>query len=219
MRGGLVFVPTNPKIYHITPFDRLASIVSDGHLWSDAEARRRQVEGTTIGMNSIKERRLRKSLSSHNGLNVGDCVPFYFCPRSVMLYQIHMGNDPRLAYRGGQDNIIHLEVDLRSTVTWAQQYDRRWAFTTSNAAASYSDDYSELSDLDRINWDAVSARWWSDPSVKESKQAEFLVEYSLPWHLVSRVGVRTKMLYNSVQRLLRGQHHQPTVEVKPGWYY
>ncbi len=213
----------NPKIYHIVHVDRLASIIADGHLWSDAEARRRRVGGTTIGMNSIKERRLRMPLSSHVGLKVGDCVPFYFCPRSVMLYQIHKGNDPGLAYRGGQDHIIHLEADLRSTVTWAQQYDRRWAFTTSNAAASYSGDYSELSELDKISWDAINTRWWSgpgiDPLVKGHKQAEFLVEDTVPWRLVARVGVRTNMLYDAVQQVLVGERHRPTVEVKPDWYY
>ena len=84
-----MFVPTQPKIYHILHIDRLASIVADGYLWSDAEARRRGVTGTTIGMDHIKERRLnRLVLPSHPHLHVGSCVAFYFCPRSVMLYSI-----------------------------------------------------------------------------------------------------------------------------------
>ena len=40
-RGIVVLVPTEPKIYHIVHVDRLASIISDGYLWSDAEARKR----------------------------------------------------------------------------------------------------------------------------------------------------------------------------------
>jgi hypothetical protein len=52
-------------------------------------ARRGGAPGTTIGMDSIKQRRLTKSLNSHPDLRVGDCVPFYFCPRSVMLYNIY----------------------------------------------------------------------------------------------------------------------------------
>ena len=215
----LLFVPANPKIYHITPFDRLASIVSDGYLWSDAEARRRQVGGSTIGIYGIKQNRLTNELSSHPGLHVGECVPFYFCPRSVMLYMNYKQNSPSLSYQGGQDTIVHLEADLHRTAEWAQANDRRWAFTTSNAGSNYFVDYSDLRDLDKINWDAVSATWWSDPPVKEGKQAEFLVEYSFPWHLVSRIGIRTDMLYNAVQQVLRGQRNRPKVEVKPGWYY
>lgn len=34
-------VPEYPKLYHICHVDRLASIVADGCLWSDAEIARR----------------------------------------------------------------------------------------------------------------------------------------------------------------------------------
>ena len=64
-----MLVPTEPKIYHIVHVDRLASIISDGYLWSDAEARRRDVGGTAIGMTKIKERRLAKELTSHPDLS------------------------------------------------------------------------------------------------------------------------------------------------------
>jgi hypothetical protein len=73
-----------------------------------------------IGMNNIKQRRLTElTLDSHPGLYVGQCAPFYFCPRSVMLYLIHKRN-PELAYKGGQEPIVHLEADLRDAVAWAK---------------------------------------------------------------------------------------------------
>ena len=78
-------VPRQPKIYHIVHVDRLKSIIADNYIWCDAEILRRQPPGTTIGMNNIKQRRRTKRLSSHPDLCVGDCVPFYFCPRSIML--------------------------------------------------------------------------------------------------------------------------------------
>ena len=71
-------------------------------------------------MEDIKRRRLTElRLNSHPDLFVGDCVPFYFCPRSVMLYVISRANHPQLSYRGGQGSIVHLQADLRSTVAWA----------------------------------------------------------------------------------------------------
>ena len=88
--------PAEPKIYHIVHVDRLASIVANGCLWSDAVLQRRALPGTTIGMSTIKQRRLMYQLNSHPGLRVGECVPFYFCPRSVMLYLIHRANHPEL---------------------------------------------------------------------------------------------------------------------------
>lgn len=93
-------VPPNPKIYHIVHVDRLQSIIAENGLLCDADMAHRPSSGTVIGMHGIKQRRLVRSLNNHPGLRVGGCVPFYFCPRSVMLYLIHMGNHPELEYRG-----------------------------------------------------------------------------------------------------------------------
>ena len=133
-----------------------------------------------------------------------------------MLYVIYMRN-PELAYREGQGPIIHLEADLRQVVAWADAHGRRWAFTTSNAAAAYAEDYSDLGQLDQIDWDAVQAPQWS--SVKEGKQAEFLVEQSLPWHLVSRIGVRSSDIRDRALAAMQGAAHRPPVEIKRDWYY
>ena len=218
-----MLVPTQPKVYHIVHVDRLPSIVSDGYLWSDAGMDQTRDTGTAIGISSIKQRRLTIVLNSHRALHVGDCVPFYFCPRSVMLYVIYMSNHPELEYRGGQGPVVHLEVDLRRSVAWANHNRRRWAFTPSNAGSSYFEDYSDLAQLNKINWAAVEASKWSgigvDQSVKEDKQAEFLVEDSFPWELVSRIGIMSQRIYPEVQNALQGAGHRPTVEIKRDWYY
>ena len=212
-----MLVPANPKIYHIVHVDRLPSIIAAGVLWSDNEAREREVEGTVIGMGNVKERRLGNELQSHPGLRVGDCVPFYFCPRSVMLYVIHMSNHPQLEYQGGQDPIIHLEADLRKIVAHANDNDQRWVFTSSNAGSSYFEDYSDPSQLKMLNWDAIRAKYWQE--CQDEKQAEFLVEGSFPWELVSRIGVRSRRIGDSVLSTIRQFSHRPSVEIKPGWYY
>ena len=214
----------NPKLYHIIHVDRLASVINDGHLLSDSQMALRQGVGTTIGMGAIKQRRLTElTLDSHSGLYVGACVPFYFCPRSVMLYLIWRANNPDLSYRGGQQPIVHLEVDLHSAVEWADQEGLRWAFTLSNAGARYFEDRSDLAQLDEIDWDAVAAVKWSgyevSSTVKDSKQAEFLVEERLPWRLVERIGVSSLAVVHQVAEALDGAEHRPAVEVRQDWYY
>ena len=139
-----MLVPADPKIYHICHVDRLPSIIADNGLLCDAEIARRPAIGATIGMQSIKHRRLNSPLSSHTDLHVGDCVPFYFCPRSVMLFLIHKANHEALTYRGGQAPIVHLEADLGQTVAWAEEHDRRWVFTRSNAGSRYFKDRCDL---------------------------------------------------------------------------
>ena len=209
--------PAEPKIYHIVHVDRLPSIATDGSLWSDAEAQRRTSPGTTIGMSEIKQRRLTKPLKSHPGLHVGDCVPFYFCPRSVMLYVISRQNHPSLSYRDGQNPIVHLEADLREAVAWADFQGRRWAFTLSNAGSFYFEDRCDLAQLEEIDWEAVRANDWRN--CKEEKQAEFLVEQSFPWTLVRRVGVRDMNVLNRVRDAMRVGAHRPAAEHVSSWYY
>ena len=211
-------IPAEPKIYHIVHADRLPSIIADGWLWCDAEIFRCSPPGTTIGMNGIKQRRLNElALNSHPDLHVGDCVPFYFCPRSIMLYLIHQANHPELDYRGGQGPIVHLEADLRKTVAWAEARGRRWAFTLSNAGAYYFEDRCDLAQLGEIDWNAVQARDWQQ--CKEGKQAEFLIEQQFPWELVSRIGVRSPQVYSQVTTALQAAVHKPRIEIKPDWYY
>lgn len=217
-------VPLQPKIYHAVNVDRLPSIIGDGYLWCDAEARRRGVPGTTIGMDRIKERRLKELiLDSHPDLHVGECVPFYFCPRSVMLFKLHKASDPELPHREGQGPIVHLEADLRQAVAWADDRQWRWAFTTSNAGSYHFDDYADLAHLDKLNWDAIHARWWSGPKATEDaaywKQAEFLLEHSFPWELVERIGVLSRATRNATLQAVQAARHQPPVEVKRDWYY
>lgn len=211
-------VPRNPKIYHIVHVDRLLSIVKDGFLWCDAEISRSGRPGTTIGMEGIKERRLSRELLSHPHLCVGNCVPFYFCPRSVMLFLIHKSNHQELSYRGGQAPIVHLEADLRQVVSWAEEHDQRWAFTSSNASTGYCEDYCDLAELEKVDWEAVQSQDWRQH--KEGKQAEFLIEQQFPWELVSRIGAQTLNTHHqAITSIQAAKNHKPSVEIIKNWYY
>jgi hypothetical protein len=140
-----------------------------------------------------------------------------------MLFLIHRDNHPELTYHGGQQPILHLEADLLRTVEWAEKRGKRWAFTLSNAGAYYFEDRCELGQLNEIDWDSVGERRWSgpgvSPAVKESKQAEFLIEDRFPWGLVERIGVRSDAVVNRVDQALTGIAHRPVIEVRTDWYY
>jgi hypothetical protein len=211
-------VPAQPKIYHIVHTDNLSSIVGDGCLWSDSAMRERE-GGTVIGMGGIKQRRLGLPVSCHDGTKVGEYVPFYFCPRSIMLWVIHCANHPELAYRGGQQPILHLEADLHKVVEWAEANERRWAFSLSNAGAVYTQFRTGVDRLGDINWNAVSASDFRPADIKEGKQAEFLVHQSFPWDLVEKIGIHSEGIATKVSAAIQGAAHRPQIEVKRGWYY
>jgi len=142
-----------------------SKIAAEGYLFSDRVISEREGAGTTIGMGRIKRRRLSLPIACQPGLHVGECVPFYWCPRSVMLFLIHRDNDPDLTYHGGQQPILQLEADLLRTVEWAEQQAKRWAFTLSNAGSYFFENRCDLRQLTEVNWDAVRARKWSGRSV------------------------------------------------------
>lgn len=212
-------VPARPQIYHITHVDNLPSIIQAGGLWSDARMHARGGPTKSIGMGAIKERRFRLPVKCHPDDCVGDYVPFYFCPHSVMLYVIHCANHSELSYRGGQGSIVHLEADLEEVLDWADSEGRRWAFSLSNAGAAYTEFRSRRDELHEIDWEAVAATDFRDPVVKEGKQAEFLVHEFFPWWLVRRVGVYSEAIYHRVWRALANSRHKPLVQVIPEWYF
>ncbi|MXZ90693.1 MAG: DUF4433 domain-containing protein [Chloroflexi bacterium] len=211
--------PPGQKLYHITPLDALPDIVKFNHLFSNVIMDQLAIGGTNIGISNLKEKRKTMPVPCHEGTFVGDYVPFYFCPRSVMLYLIYRGNHHELAYKGGQGPILHLEYDLQEVLNWANVQQRPWAFSLSNASAFYTQFRCQVEEMDRINWGAVAALDWQAPEIKEGKQAEFLVHESVPWHLVQRIGVISQPIATGVLSTIAHADHRPTVQIIQGWYY
>ena len=211
--------PQNPKLYHITHVDNLQCIITDGKLLSEAAINAKGGTKRSIGMYAIKERRLELSVGCYPDTKVSDYVPFYFCPRSIMLFMIHRANHPELTYRGGQEPIVHLEVDLNCVVSWASSLNRKWVFSLSNAGARYTSFYFSLDNLNLIDWNAVASDDFRSPDVKEGKQAEFLVHEFLPWTLIGRIGVKSIRIKTQVEQIIASAQHKPIVTIQPDWYF
>ena len=211
--------PAAPKLYHITHVDNLPSIVANGSLWSDATLIARGGPAASIGMSSIKQRRLGLPVKCHPGDFVGGYVPFYFCPRSIMLFLIHCANHPEMKYTGGQAPILHLELDLEEVIQWADAQPQRWAFSLSNAGAIYSEFRNRRDQFDQIDWPSVANTDFRSATVKEGKQAEFLVAHSVPWQLVRRIGALNPATQAQAMRNMGAVMHRPIVEVCRSWYF
>jgi len=136
--------------------------------------------------------------------------------RNILIYK---GNHPDLAFKDGQNSIVYLQADLRRVVAWAIGAGRRWAFSDRNAGARYASFYHDLNHLDKINWEAVAATDFRDSSIKDGKQAEFLVYASFPVALIERIGVLGVQAEESVQRIIAAAHQKIMVERKPEWYF
>ena len=212
-------VPKSPKIYHITHIENLPQIIG-GFLWSDAERLRRGLNCRIVGMGEIKRRRLQElEVHCHPGSKVGEYVPFYFCPRSIMLFLLHKGNHLDLTFTGGQRPIVHLQVDFLRAIDWATSAGRKWAFSTGNAGARYARFFSNIEDLSHLDWSAIGSWNWKDLVVRERKQAEALIEGHLPWHLIERIGVIDSDTAAIVDKRMETASHRPRVVAQRNWYY
>jgi hypothetical protein len=56
-------------------------------------------------------------------------------------------------------------------------------------------------------------------SVKEGKQAEFLIEEGFPWTLVERIGVHSASYVAAVSQAIPPTAHRPRIEIRRDWYY
>lgn len=142
---------------------------------------------------------------------VGEFVPFYFCPRSPMLFTINKGNTGRPL--GCQRTIVHLV----STVATGIGLEHAWAISDGNAGAAYPSFYADLQALAGLDWSAIRATDWRGKT--NQKSAEFLVADFFPWTGFQVVGCHNSGVAKQVQDLVNSQHHRPAVTVEPGWYY
>ena len=108
---------------------------------------------------------------------------------------------------------------MLSVVRWAEEGNVRWAFSKGNAGARYMRFSNQLAELSALDWGAIAATDWKAASVRDPKQAEFLVERFFPWSLVERIGVVDAQMAARVAVTIAVARHKPEIVVRPSWYY
>jgi hypothetical protein len=210
-------VPT--RVFHMTRIERLPSVVAFG-LLPDNVCRQRQITGVEIGYDHIKRRRALRVVPCGVGGTLADYVPFYFAPRSPMLYAITRGLVS--AEAACTEQIVYL---VSSTQTL------RGAGLTVIATNRHAElDYAAMTEHDGeldgdgfIDWPLMTATYWNntpdDPDRKERRQAECLVHPSVPWQAIE--GIVTKNEHARAQvELVLGTAGQPTpLIVRAEWYF
>ena len=138
-------------------------------------------------------------------------VPFYFCPRSPMLYTTNRGATGRPV--GCQRTILHLV----SRVSVGIGLGRAWAVSDGNAGAFHTWFAATLDAIKTLDWAAIRATDWRGKT--HQKSAGFLVADFFPWTGIHAIGCHNSSVAKQVQDLVNSQHHRPAVSVEPAWYY
>lgn len=204
-------------IYHITHLDNLPGLVARGELLADTQIQLAGLAPTSIAHGNIKQRRSQTAVTTGNLGFVADYVPFYFCPRSPMLYSIHRGQVA--GYPGGQAGVLHLVLSAEAVVGAGVAC----CHTDGHAAMQPLTFYPGVSGLTALDWPVIGHTSWhntsDDNDRKRRKQAEFLAWQRVPWHLVSHIGVIDAIMAARVAASLAGAAHLPIIEVHRDWYY
>jgi len=164
----------------------------------------------------------------HTGLDsygtLGDYVPFYFGPRSPMLYVIKNG------YQGvtkrDQREIVYLCCRFRTIA----ESEVRFAFTDGHAKNEFTAFYSKTENLDKLHWETIYSRFWNNREEEldreRRKQAEMLVNNHVPPDWIEAIVVYDAEMCSFAETLIKQTNHNAKVRVNPteaynncGFYY
>jgi ssDNA thymidine ADP-ribosyltransferase, DarT len=173
------------------------------------------VEAADLGIKADRKK-IRITLAPYGC--VADYVPFYFAPRSPMLFKLAKGGVP--TYTDGQDPLIYLV----STVEAVVQAGLPYLFSDGNCAAAVTQVSGDLALLESmVDWAVMRGRMWSntaeDPDRMRRRMAEFLVHERVPLRCMAGIAVRTQQMRERVDESLTAHGVTLTVRVRPTWYY
>lgn len=110
--------------------------------------------------------------------DLGDYVPFYFCGHTPMLLNIITGKHGLIERPQRDVVLIHCPLPR---ITAAEC---RYFYTDGNAKVSISKPYTDLNDLDKLDWEAIGSGDFRiaehGPDRIRRKHAEFLVREHVP---------------------------------------
>ncbi len=210
-------VPNPTYIYHLTHIQNLRSILVKKGLYAFSSLQNSVSSYTNIAYANVQDKRSQKAVPVEPGGVLHDYVPFYFAPRSPMLYTLHHGNVP--GYSDGQEPLVYLVSSVQTVL----DNEGRYAFTDGHGIIAYTKYFNDESNLDQIDWALMKATFWKDTEQdldrKRRRQAEFLVHTFFPWNWIIGIATYNKSTRDTVTDILHSEEHQPSVQCRNKWYF
>jgi hypothetical protein len=160
------------NLFSLQPLAHLKSIEEHGIL-----SRNRAVE-LDLMLADISDQSVQagRDEMTRGGRNLHDYVPLFFRPLTPMQYVI-------CVHHGKRDEVAMIEVD---PIVFALD---GVIFTDGNARSNESKDYSDISDLELLDWDILNTPDAWSREYKRKKSAEVLVPHVVPVNYIRRVCV------------------------------
>ncbi len=171
-----------------------------------------------IGNNEIISERDKRRVRCHPGTVVNNYVPFYFSVRTPMLYNIHTGHGTQEI---NQRNIVYLCIPILDLTN----ENFIWCFTDGNAAKRISHYFTNLGDLNKIDWKSITSNDFrfdnadGDEDRIRKKHSEFLVKDYVPSNKIKGIAVYNNDIKSSVEAILKKLKININVKVKTDFYF
>ena len=216
-----LYMPVDPQtiwIYRITHFQNLEYILQNGIYYRNSP--NFDPNYVNIGSSEIIGHRDTVPVKCFPGDTVNQYVPFYFGVRSPMLYKIKTGHG---VPQRPQHEIIYLCCRLPDVINSNMQ----WCFTDGNAARYITDFYTDVSDLNQLDWKSINATVWRDDNADgdtdrmRKKHSEFLIRDHVPVDYIKGIVVLNDARRQYVQNLVQ-QYNLPIqihVDTISKYYY
>lgn len=150
---------------------------------------------------------------------VGEYVPFYFTPRSIMLYNIVTGHRAPKVPKVPRENILVIRCLIEQLAKCG-----RYFFTDGQANVSNgTNHFHDLKDLDKIDWSIIQTSSFSkstdDLDRARRYQAEFLVHDHVPVSAVESIVVYNKFAQARVEAQLKELQKDLSVQIIRNYFF
>jgi hypothetical protein len=211
----LNLTPEKALVFRITHIQNVPWLLDNGAHCAKSDCR--DPNFIQIGSPDLIGKRSNHPVSVHPFGTLGDYVPFYFTPKSVMLYNIRTGYNGIIQRR--MSDIAILVTSLHKLVAAKIPF----LFTDRHAYLVNAEPTSDLKDLDRLNWKILRTHDFKrdpdHPEKFEQYQAEALVYQCLPV-----TALRAIVCYGDEQKeALSAEVESRSLDLKvlkiPDWYF
>lgn len=141
-----------------------------------------------IGMEKLIHDRRHNPIPIQGAGDLGDYVPFYFAGHSPMLLMIKNGT--KGVMQRPQEDIVFVVCSIQKIVDLGLPF----VFTDRHAKRAMANFYTDIADLNQLDWNAIGAKVWKNDANhlqrQDLKQAEFLVKSQVPVEAISALVVK-----------------------------
>ncbi len=202
--------------YRITHINNLSLLLQNGIVNKHhSNANKNYIE---IGNPEIIDVRSTTPVRIYNYGMIGDYVPFYFTPKSIMLYNIITGYWHPLVPKRNRSEILVIRCLIAELAMLPQ-----WFFTDGQANKNFTKHFNDLALLDVVDWKSIRESNFKndvdDPDRARKYQAEFLVHGQVPLTSVESLNVYNNQAAIIVNSILKQNNTHLAVNIHPHYFF